>query len=116
MLFECIAIFGIILAIMIIFLRTKRKYAVLTAPLLLIPGANILSYFFSEKLSYILPFDHFFVFLLINITALLISGILIGIASNKLTSRSAKISYEISFVLFNIILSAILVYNLYYSV
>ena len=84
MVIECLAIFGIIFAVMMICIFKKdeendRKNAKLVVPLLILPGAHIIAYFGSEWISMILPLDYFLVYLLIDTMALVSSGILVGI-------------------------------------
>ena len=113
MIVECLVIFGIILAIMVIFLRTNKDHAIETVPLLILPGVNILAYFFSEALSRILPYDHFIVFVLLNVLAVIVSSVLVGIFSLKLNSKSNKIAYVSMCMIFNVVLASILIQNMY---
>ena len=113
MLMECLVIFGIISAICVIFLRTNRNHAFQTIPLLILPGANILTYFFSNHLSQFVALDHFSVFVILNILAVVISGILAGIFSVRFETKSSQITYLIMCIVFNIVLASILIQNLY---
>lgn len=111
MVVESIAIFAIILSMIVIFLRTKKEYASLTLPLLFIPAANIIAMGLSKKLAAVLPFDRYFVSLLFIILALILSGIVIGVQCSKFKTKKVKVYYSLSILLFNLVLSAIIIYN-----
>ena len=113
MIMECIVIFGIILAIMVIFLRTNRDHAIQTVPLLILPGANILAYFFAETLSRLVPLDHFIIFIILNIIAVIVSSILAGIFSVRFKGKPSRITYIAMCIIFNVVLASILIQNLY---
>ncbi|MDE7303567.1 MAG: hypothetical protein K2N60_09665 [Oscillospiraceae bacterium] len=114
MLIECTAIFLLITAVSLMYVRAKKKnYALATVPLLILPLANILAYAASGKLSNILPMDKFTVYAAINIIAVVISSCLVGVMSYKFPKKSTRTAYVIMSLIFNIILAAILVYNMF---
>ncbi|MCM1059390.1 MAG: hypothetical protein NC452_03760 [Eubacterium sp.] len=114
MLIECAAIFLLIAAVSLMYVRAKKKsYALATVPLLILPLANILAYTASGKLSHILPMDKFTVYAAINIVAVVISSCFVGVMSGKFPKKSTKTAYVIMSLIFNITLSAILVYNMF---
>lgn len=114
MLIECTAIFLIISAVSLMYVRAKKKnYALATVPLLILPLANILAFTASGKLAGILPMDKFTVYAAINIIAVIASSCLVGVMSYKFPKKSTKTAYVIMSLIFNIILAAILVYNMF---
>lgn len=113
MIMECFVIFTIILAITIIFIRTNKDHALQAVPLLILPGVNILGYFFSQSLSRLLPLDHFSVYVIMTIAAVIVSGILSGIFSARFKTKPSKVTYIAMCIIFNIVLASILVQNLY---
>ena len=113
MIVECLVIFAIIFAILIIFLRTNKEHAFETVPLLILPGTNILANFFSDVISRFLPFDPFIICAVLNIIAVIVSSLLVGICSLKFKTKSNKITYASMCIIFNIVLASILIVNLY---
>lgn len=113
MIFESYLIFAIILVIMLAFLKADKKYAAAVSPLLIPVGMNILAHYFSEYLSKFLPIDYFTFFVIINISAAIVSSLLVGRLSLKFTHRSSRISYSTMCIIFNISIASIFVYNLY---
>jgi len=111
MVIECLAIFGIIFAISIIFLRSKRKdYAATTLPLLILPSANILISIFSGSIAK-LPFGQLTTIMFINIAAALISCVIVGVASLKFSKKHTGITYIVICILFNVLLATILLHH-----
>lgn len=111
MVIESLAIFGIILAISIIFLRSKRKdYAATTLPLLILPAANILISILSSSIAK-LPFGQLTTIMFVNISAALISCVIVGVASLKFTKRHTGITYIVICILFNVLLATILLHH-----
>ena len=116
MLIECAAIFLLISAVSFMYVRAKKKNALATVSLLILPLANILAYAASGKLSDILPMDKFTIYAAINIVAVVISSCLVGVMSYKFPKRSTKTAYVIMSLIFNIALAAILVYNMFENI
>ena len=114
MLVECTAIFCLILVVILMYMRAKKKdYAFATMPLLILPLINILAYMLSGKLSSLLPMDKFTVYSALNIVAVVISSCLVGVMSAKFKKKSNKTAYVVMSLIFNIVLAAILVYNMF---
>lgn len=114
MLFECIAIFCLIFVVVIMYIRSEKKdYALATIPLLILPLINIIAYLSSGKLSLVLPMDKFTVYTAINIIAVIMSSCLVGIMSAKFKRKPTKIAYIVMSLVFNVILAAILIYNMF---
>ena len=114
MLVECTAIFCLIFVVVIMYIRSHRKdYALATVPLLVLPLINILAYLSSGKLSALLPMDKFTVYAVLNIVAVIVSSCLVGVMSVKFKRRSTRIAYIIMSLIFNILLAAILIYNMF---
>ncbi len=114
MLIECTAIFLLISAVAMMYVRAKKKdHALATIPLLILPAANILAYTVSDNLSHILPMDEFTAYTAINIVAVVVSSCLVGVMSYKFSKKSTKTVYAAMSLIFNIALAAILVYNMF---
>ena len=114
MLVECLTIFGLIFAVSVVYLHAGRKdHAFATIPLLVLPAANVLSYILSGRISNLVPMDMFTVYTAINIFAVVVSSCLVGIMSGKFGKKSTRAAYITMSLVFNILLAAILVYNMY---
>lgn len=111
MIVECISIFSIIFAIMVIFLRTNRDHAIETIPLLILPGVNILDYLFSETLSTLIPVNPFMMYVILNIIAVIVSSVFVWIFSRRFKRKNTRISYLAMCIIFNVILASILIKN-----
>lgn len=108
------AIFLLIAAVALMYIRAQKKnYALATVPLLILPLANILACAASGKLSDILAMDKFTVYAAINIIAVIISSCLVGVMSYKFPKKSTKTAYAVMSLIFNMTLAAILVYNMF---
>lgn len=110
---ECVVIFGILLSMIIIFLRTNKEHAIKIVPLLILPGANIIGYAFSEGLSRLVPTDRFMLYTMINVASVIVSGLFIGMFSAKFKTKYTKTTYALMCIAFNIILASILIANAY---
>ena len=111
---ECSAIFCLIFVVVIMYIRSgKKDYAFATVPLLVLPMINVLAYLSSGKLSTLLPMDKFTVYAAINIIAVIVSSCLVGIMSGKFKKKSNRMAYIVMSLIFNIILAAILIYNMF---
>ena len=113
MIIEYLVIFAIMLVLVIIYSKNNKKYAIATIPLLVLPGTNILAYLFSDPIASIIPFEHITVYTVMNLLAVMVSTLLVGIWSAKFKRRSTKIGYITMCLLFNVILALIFVYNQY---
>ena len=112
MFFESLAITGIIIAIAIMYMRTQRKsYALATLPLALLPATNALLAWTSKYIEKVLPFDRITIWMTINVTAAIVSCLLIGIFAQKLKRKYTKLTYMAMSVIFNVVLLMILLAN-----
>lgn len=114
---ECLAIFGLIFVVVVMYIRAKKKnYALATVPLLILPAANILAYAFSGGISNILPVDRFTAYSAINIVGAVISSCLVGLMSEKFGKKTVRAAYITMSLIFNIVLAAILIYNMFETI
>lgn len=114
MIFECAAIFCLIFVVAIMYIHSHKKdYALATIPLLILPLINVLSYLLSGKISSLLPMDKFTVYAAINIIAVIASSCTVGIMSAKFKRKATKTAYIAMSLIFNIVLAAILIYNMF---
>lgn len=117
MVLECLAIFGIIFAVMMICIFKKdeendRKNAKLMIPLLILPGTHVIAFYGSEWISMILPLDYFLVYLLLDTIALVVSGTLVGNFSKYIEVKWNRIAYAVIALIYNLVLSYFLMYEL----
>lgn len=113
MLVESLVIFGILLAIMVIFLRSNRAYALAAVPLLVLPSINILANLLAGWVSRRVPLDRFLVYALLNVAAVIASALLAGIFSSRFKSKPAKVMYTSMCCIFNIVLASIFIIHFY---
>lgn len=114
MLVECLTIFGLIFVVAVMYIRAKKKnYALATVPLLVLPAANVLAYMFSGGLSALLSIDKFIAYSSINVVAVVISSCLVGLMSGKFGKKAVRGAYITMSLIFNIVLAAILIYNMF---
>lgn len=117
MIVECFVMCGLILVVIIAYMRAKRKnYAFATIPLLILPLANVVSYFVSGELAGFLPADKFTVYAAIDIVSAFVSCCFVGIMSSKFSRKSTRAAYVFMSLVFNIVLAAILTYNMFMTV
>ncbi len=111
---ECSAIFCLIFVVVLMYIRSEKKdYAFATIPLLVLPGVNVIAYLLSGKLSIVLPMDEFTVYAALNIIAVIVSSCLVGVMSAKFKKKFNRTAYIIMSLVFNILLAAILIYNMF---
>jgi len=60
----------------------------------------------------ILPLDYFLVYLLIDTMALVTSGILVGVFAKYIEAKGNKIAYGVIALIYNLVLSYFLMYEL----
>lgn len=116
MIVECLVILGILAAMTVIFLRTRREHAVMTLPLMFLPAVHILAYLFFGRLAALLTVNGFMIYTGIVLGSLLISGVFVGVFSTRLKAKSNKITYVVTCMIFNLLFSMILIQNAYVSV
>lgn len=116
MVVECLTIFGLIFVVVIMYIRAKKKhYALATVPLLILPAANVLAYAFSGGISEVLSIDRFIAYSAINVVAAVVSSCLVGLMSGKFSRKAVRGAYIAMSLIFNIVLAAILIYNMFES-
>ncbi len=111
MVFESIAIALIMLAIIVIFVRTRGKAAVTLIPLLIQPVANILANIIDTPLSKMLSIDIATVYISTNVVFLVISSLLTGLFTSNFVLKKSKIIYSMTCIIFNLLLVVIFVSN-----
>lgn len=111
MLLESSAILAIIFSTFIISFKVKRKYALAMVPLLIPPVANILAYFFSQSVANAFQCKSFTAYIGINIIAVVISSVLVGVNSLKFKTKANRYSYLIMSIVFNVVLVIIYMVN-----
>lgn len=117
MIVECLVITGLIFVVAMAYMRSKKRhFALATLPLLILPLANVISYFAADNLAIHLPMDMFTVYAAINIISALVSSCFVGIMSGKFSRKSTKAAYVFMSLVFNIALAAILTYNMFEAV
>ena len=112
MLFACWAIFIVLLAMVVVFLRSgKKEYAVAILPLLIVPFMHIFSCILSSLLSGPLPFTAAELRIMIDLTAGLVSCLLLGFASLGIEGRRTRNAFFWCCAGFVVILTLVLVTN-----
>lgn len=117
MIVECCTIAGLIFVVVILYLRSnKREYAFATIPFLILPLTNILSYTVSGRIAEFLPADKFTVYAAIDIISVVAASCFVGAMSDKFDKKSTKAVYVIMSLIFNIILAAILIFDMFENI
>ncbi|MDD2362366.1 MAG: hypothetical protein PHH84_05345 [Oscillospiraceae bacterium] len=112
MLFACWAILIVLLAMSFVFLRSgKKEYSVAILPLLITPAANIFSGLFSRFLDKLVPLSSAELRVIIVLTSGLISCLLLGLASRKLSGEKTRLIFFWVCAAFVVILTLVLVIN-----
>lgn len=110
MVVECLAITIIILAISVLYLRTRRKqYALATIPLVLLPASNVMLAWAARYAERVLPFSRASIAIAIFASAALVSCVMAGVFSSHLTKKYTRASYLFMSIVFNVILLMILI-------
>lgn len=115
MVYECIVIVLLLLFVVLAFLRAKRRmWAGATLPMLVIPVVNIISYYIVK---YVISMEfEFYIAVLILVISLAVSCTWVGFfCAMALPQRKIKTTYMIVSILFDLTLTAILMYD-YYNV
>lgn len=113
MVVECIVIFGIIFAIFIICLKNHSSWHAFTVlPLMVVPLANIIVNI-ALKFTSLNFQEDFILIIIILLVAVGVSSTIIGVHSGKIKVKSHKIAYIVMSILFNFILTCILIVNSY---
>ncbi len=112
MLFACWAIIIVLLAMSFVFLRSgKKDYSVAILPLLITPAANIFSGVLSGLLDKPLPLSSAELRVVIVLTAGLISCLLLGLASRRISGEKTRYIFFWVCAAFVVILTLVLVIN-----
>lgn len=112
MLVECVCIILLILLMAFVFLRAHRKeYALTTLPLVILPLMHLLSFTVAHHIAKIMPLDTNGVTVAFDATALVISCTILGVLSNKITAKRAKIAYLVVCGTFVVLLTWVLISN-----
>lgn len=112
MVFESLAIIGIVLAMSFLFIRTKKRdYCIATLPLLIQPAMQIISIPAINIVSSFSAVRPLVISSCITFIALIAESVLIGLASNLLASRKQKTSYIIICGAFALVLAMIFILN-----
>lgn len=114
MLVECLVVFFLVAAVIIMSLRVgKKAAAVKITPMLIVPFMYIAANYIARPLANVLPMNSFAVYLVFIVIGAVITALLIGCFINKFERRSLKIVYGIMCMGFNVIFSAVLAYDIY---
>lgn len=114
MLIECLVVFFLVAAVIIMSLRVgKKAAAVKITPMLIVPFMYIVANYIAIPLANVLPMNSFAVYLVFIVIGAVITALLIGCFVNKFERRSLKIVYGVMCMGFNIIFSAVLAYDIY---
>ena len=110
--FECVAIIFILIAIFIIDMRANRpNYSLAVVPLAFVPGAYVLARLFPSKLPNWMHLTTPKLQAGFVLIAMLVSCVLIGFLSASMETKKARVSYVVLSSLFIIVLTFILIFN-----
>lgn len=117
MVFECLTIFGIMLAIFFICIFRKNEengnQSVLVIPFMLLPAVNVVAYFYSDIVVRAIPLNEFTTHIALDVIAIIVSGIIAGSVLRRIKSRAMKIAYLGSVIFYNCLLEFIILQDLY---
>lgn len=113
MLTESIIIFFIIAFIAAGYAATKKKYAVATIPLVILPAANIAAYFICGPLAAVIPAPPFVLYTVLIVLALTATAITVSFISMKFRSKRIRAVYTGISVAFEAILACIFIYDMF---
>lgn len=112
MLFACWAIVIVLLAMVVVFMRARKKeYALAVLPLTLVPFAHIVSGVMARFLDSLIPLSFAGIRILIDLTAALFSCLLLGFSSRGIAEKRSRRLFTIFCAGFTILLTWVLVYN-----
>ena len=112
MLFACWAIVIVLLAMVVVFMRAKKKeYALAVLPLTLVPFAHIVSGVIARLIDPLIPLNFIELRVLIDLTAALFSCLLLGFSSRGITEKRSRRLFTIFCAGFTILLTWVLIYN-----
>ena len=109
---ESVSITVILLAVAFLFLRAKRAlYAKSVLPLMIVPLAHSAGHPISYFLASFFPLDRIQVFLVVDILALIISCVLLGVFAGKFHNKTSRLVYLVSGCAFVLILSLVFIFH-----
>lgn len=112
MLFACWSIVIVLGAMFFVFMRAgKKEYAVAILPLLIVPLMHIVSGPVARWFSHFLPLTSVEIRVALDLTAGLISCLLIGVSSRRITASRSRTVFSFFCSGFIIILALVLVIN-----
>ena len=112
MLFACWAIVIVLLAMLVVFMRAKKKeYALAVLPLTLVPFAHIVSGVIARLVDPLVFLSYTEIRVLIDLTAALFSCLLLGFSSRGIEEKRSRRLFTIFCAGFTILLTWVLVYN-----
>ena len=113
MIAESVAILGVTVCILAIFVRSgNADYAVATLPILIVPAANLLGFPIARLLNTVIPGDQ--VYLLrsfIDVVGVAIVCALVVLFSAKIKSPKKKKLYVSMCCLYSILLTCVFIYH-----
>lgn len=113
MLFACWAIVIVMAAMFIVFMRAhKKEYALAIIPLILLPLVHIFSSLLARMLASFLPLTAGELRMAIDVTAGLVSCLLIGLTARHIRGRRTRRIFSLCCSGFLIILTLVLVVNM----
>ena len=113
MLFACWAIVIVMALMFIVFMRAhKKEYALAIVPLIILPLVHIFSAMLANLLARFLPLAPRELRMAIDVTAGLISCLLIGLTARHIPERRTRNFFSICCSAFIIILTLVLVVNM----
>lgn len=114
MLVECIAVTGLIGAIIVMSLKTNKKDAAIEMiPLLFVPVMYIAAHFAAEPFAGLLPMNGFAVYTALVVFAAILSAVFVGFFANRFKRKSTKIVYTVMCMTFDLVFTAVLIYNIF---
>lgn len=113
MLFACWAIVIVLLAMVVVFMRAKKKeYALAVLPLTLVPFVHIFSGVCARFLDSFIFLNFTEIRILIDLTAALFSCLLLGFSSRGIAEKRNRRLFTIFCAGFTILLTWVLIYNI----
>lgn len=110
MVMENVAILVIIGIMIVVFLRAKRpQYALSVIPFLFVPGIHLLGLYVADDLAKGMDFTAHQISVGVDILALVVGCLLLGLLSHNILSRKSRSVFLIMGGLFNLLLTWILI-------